>query len=214
MDRPSAPSGRSITRRRALGLASVLGLTPLAATACTPANETSAPGAAATSSSATTASSSAGSRRTPLTSDAKNRLVLLGTSGGPPWWNDSHREGVASAVVVGDRYYLVDAGDGVGKQIKKAKLGTWDKDMRGPLDTLEAVFLSHLHSDHVSDLYNILGTGLQNGVSIPERVLQIFGPGNRGALPVSYQGKEIPKDQVVNPSNPTPGTRETIEAAG
>ena len=79
-------------------------------------------------------------------------------------------------------------------------------------DTLEAVFLSHLHSDHVSDLYNILGTGLQTGVSIPERVLQIFGPGNRGALPVSYQGKEIPKDQVVNPSNPTPGTRETIEA--
>ncbi|QCU79232.1 MBL fold metallo-hydrolase [Citricoccus sp. SGAir0253] len=138
--------------------------------------------------------------------------MLLGTSGGPPWWNDSDREGVASAIVVGDKYYLVDAGDGVGKQIKKAKLGTWDKDMRGPLDALVAVFLTHLHSDHISDLYNLVGTGLQNGVAIPDRVLQIFGPGDRGALPVNYKGEGIPADQVVNPKSPTPGTRETIEA--
>ncbi|WP_188539437.1 MBL fold metallo-hydrolase [Kocuria dechangensis] len=208
-----------MSRRRALGLASALGLTPLAATACAPASQASSAGGAASATasgvSAASAASGAPGRavgRAPLTTDAKNRIVLLGTSGGPPWWNDSHREGVSSAVVVGDKYYLVDAGDGVGKQIKKAKLGAWDKDMRGPLDALVAVFLTHLHSDHISDLYNILGTGLQNGVAIPDRVLEIYGPGNRGALPVNYKGAKIPADQVVNPANPTPGTRETIEA--
>ena len=211
----SRQQGKSpISRRRALGLASSLGLIPLTATACTPNAEGSAAGGASHAGSASVPSVSSGTKvpRSPLVSDAKNRLVLLGTSGGPPWWNDSDREGVASAVVVGDKYYLVDAGDGVGKQIKKAKLGTWDKDMQGPLDALVAVFLTHLHSDHISDLYNILGTGLQNGVAIPDRILEVFGPGNRGELPVSFKGKMIPRDQVVNPQNPTPGTRETLEA--
>ena len=211
---PPGTPGNGISRRRALGLASALGLTPLAATACSPAGGASSAGAGAsgTASSAPAAVPGRPPGRDPLTTAARNRLVLLGTSGGPPWWNDSHREGVSSAVAVGDKYYLVDAGDGVGKQLKKAKLGTWTPDMRGPLDALVAVFLSHLHSDHISDLYNLLGTGLQNGVAVPDRVLEIYGPGNRGALPVSFRGEQIPADQVVNPRNPTPGTRETIEA--
>ncbi|MFI7480890.1 MBL fold metallo-hydrolase [Kocuria sp. M1R5S2] len=208
MNSPTASSRDGISRRRVLGLASALGLTPLAATACASGGEP----AGGASPSATATAPGRAAPRAPLTSTAANRVVLLGTSGGPPWWNDSHREGVASAVVVGDRYYLVDAGDGVGKQLKKAKLGTWAKDMRGPLDALEAVFLTHLHSDHISDLYNIFGTGLQNGVTVPDRVLQVFGPGNRGALPVNFRGEQIPADQVVHPDNPTPGTRETIEA--
>lgn len=209
----TAAESHGLTRRKALGLASALGLTPLVVTSCAP-GEAAAPAGDNPPPPETPASNAPGRAigRAPLTTSAQNRIVLLGTSGGPPWWNDSHREGVASAVVVGDKYYLIDAGDGVGKQIKKAKLGTWDKDMRGPLDALEAVFLTHLHSDHISDLYNIFGTGLQNGVTVPERVLQVFGPGNRGALPVNYKGEEIPADQVVNPGNPTPGTRETIES--
>jgi ribonuclease BN (tRNA processing enzyme) len=213
--RPDTGSSPGVSRRRALGLASALGLAPLTLTACTPAgNDPQAAGTtgASSGSASGTPSVTEGAGRAPLTTDAANRLVLLGTSGGPPWWNDSHREGVASAIVVGDKYYLVDAGDGVGKQIKKAKLGTWDKDMRGPLDALVAVFLTHLHSDHISDLYNLVGTGLQNGVAIPDRVLEIYGPGNRGELPVNYKGERIPAGQVVNPQNPTPGTRETIEA--
>lgn len=211
----SSQLGKSaLSRRRALGLASTLGLIPLATSACTPnvGSAVASGGAETTSSSMPAVSPGVKASRAPLVSDAKNRLVLLGTSGGPPWWNDSDREGISSAVVVGDKFYLVDAGDGVGKQIKKAKLGTWDKDMQGPLDALVAVFLTHLHSDHISDLYNILGTGLQNGVAIPDRILEIFGPGNRGELPVSFKGRRIPSDQVVNPKNPTPGTRETIEA--
>ncbi|OLS98404.1 hypothetical protein BJF90_08950 [Pseudonocardia sp. CNS-004] len=89
--------------------------------------------------------------RAPLTSQARTRLVLLGTAGGPNWWLDGTRCGIASAVVVGDRYYLVDAGAGVGPQIRRARLGNWQSRFGGPLDAMRAVFLTHLHSDHVSD---------------------------------------------------------------
>src|SRR5690349_16810754 len=39
------------------------------------------------------------------------RLVLLGTAGGPVWWPNCDREGISSAVVVGDAVYVVDCGD-------------------------------------------------------------------------------------------------------
>ena len=46
----------------------------------------------------------------------RTRVVLLGTAGGSPYWAHSDRAGIASAVVVGDRYYLVDAGREVVRQ--------------------------------------------------------------------------------------------------
>ena len=204
---PRSSSG--ISRRRALGLASTLGLTPLAATACASGSAASS-GTPSTSGTASSAASAPGRPvgRAPLTTDATNRIVLLGTSGGPPWWNDSHREGVASAVVVGDKYYLVDAGDGVGKQIKKAKLGTWDKDMRGPLDALVAVFLTHLHSDHINDLSNILSLGAYNGLVAADRPVPVWGPGNRGILPPKTGTHPMPP--ITAPDNPTPGTAEMV----
>jgi ribonuclease BN (tRNA processing enzyme) len=189
------PETKRVSRRAILGSLSVAGLAPALAGAAQPPGQSG--------------STRTGPRRKALTSDAKNRLILLGTSGGPPWWMETDRAGVASAVVVGDRYYLIDAGHGVGRQIKDARLGTWDKDMQGPLDGLQSVFLTHLHSDHIADLYGILGTGLQNGLSRRDRLVEIWGPGNRGALPVSYKGEKM--TEVVAPENPTPGTRETID---
>src|SRR5690625_2882898 len=53
------------------------------------------------------------------------RVVTLGTAGGPRWWSSrtgQHRHGIATAVVVGDDYYLVDAGLGVGRQLERADL--------------------------------------------------------------------------------------------
>jgi ribonuclease BN (tRNA processing enzyme) len=150
----------------------------------------------------------AASLREPLTSDARTRLVLLGTAGGPNWWVDSQRRGVASAVVVGDRFYLVDAGAGVGPQIRAARLGTWDSRLRGPLDTLRAVFLTHLHSDHICDLNHLIDNGIANGLGFGEGAVQVWGPGNRGHLPAARPGTS---PTPVAPDNPTPGTRELIE---
>ncbi|MEV4672928.1 hypothetical protein AB0K34_14830 [Actinomadura sp. NPDC049382] len=47
----------------------------------------------------------------PLPQGYRTRLVLLGTSGGPIWWEGADRVGVSSALVVGDALYLVDCGN-------------------------------------------------------------------------------------------------------
>lgn len=145
--------------------------------------------------------------RAPLTSDASTRLVLLGTAGGPNWWLDDPRCGISSAVAVGDRYYLVDCGHGVGPQIRRARLGNWESRMAGPLDALGGIFLTHLHSDHVCDLNNILTTGLANGLGLGGPV-QVWGPGHRGTLPPARPGSS---PNVVAPQSPTPGTAEMVE---
>lgn len=139
----------------------------------------------------------------------RTRLVLLGTAGGPPYWPGGTREGIASALVVGDRYYLVDAGHGVLRQLRKAKLGeNYDTTFDGPLDVLAGVFLTHLHSDHIVDLNNILTEGSYNGLQHVERV-PIWGPGNRGEVPPFFGEGTPPKP--VGGDNPTPGTREMVD---
>lgn len=134
------------------------------------------------------------------------RVVLLGTGGGPNWPSRGEREGIASALVVDGKYYLVDAGEGVGPQLRKARLGNWEHTNDGPLDDLRAVFLTHLHSDHISDLSNLFSLGPFNGTHKAELPIRLYGPGNRGALPPLFGPGPEPK--VVAPDSPTPGTEE------
>jgi ribonuclease BN (tRNA processing enzyme) len=70
-------------------------------------------------------------------SAATTRLVLLGTAGGPT--PKATRAAPAQAIVVGDRIYLVDCGDGVARQLALAGL---------PIRQLRAVLITHQHSDH------------------------------------------------------------------
>lgn len=141
------------------------------------------------------------------------RMVLLGTAGGPGW--GASRRGIASALVVGDRFYLVDAGEGVGTQLRAAfpqtsgVAGVSAGPGRGPLDRLRAVFITHLHSDHVVGLSSILTTGLFNGLDRADGTVEIWGPGNRGAIP-PLSGLP-PAPPVVSPDNPTPGTAEMVD---
>jgi ribonuclease BN (tRNA processing enzyme) len=131
------------------------------------------------------------------------RLVLLGTAGGP--LPSPTRSGIAQAVVVGDRVHVVDCGSGVTRQLRRARL----------LSGLSSVFLTHLHSDHACDYFNLFLLGwpmLQFNPPVP-----VYGPGSAGpmcALPAEDDEPAIP---LVNPANPTPGivdvTRRHIEAA-
>jgi ribonuclease BN (tRNA processing enzyme) len=131
------------------------------------------------------------------------RLVLLGTAGGP--LPSPLRSGIAQAVVVAGRVYLVDCGGGVTRQLRRARL----------LRHLHQVFLTHLHSDHDCDYFNLFLLGwpiLQRGAPV-----DVYGPGRAGRLPAppadAPPGHHIP---VINPANPTPGlldvTRSQIEA--
>lgn len=130
--------------------------------------------------------------------DSPMRVVTLGTAGGPRWWADhlgAPRFGIATAIVVGDRWYLVDCGDGAGHQAKAAGLSMVD---------LGGIFLTHMHSDHLVDLPSLVLFGafeLKSKVGGP---IPIVGPGDRGRLtPLSPRATSSP--EVVAPQRPTPG---------
>ena len=74
----------------------------------------------------------------------RSRLILLGTAGGPT--PKKTRSGPAQIVVIGDRGYVVDCGDGVARQMVLA----------GVFDTLRHIFITHHHSDHNADYGNLL----------------------------------------------------------
>ena len=82
--------------------------------------------------------------RQPARAPAASRLILLGTAGGPT--PKKTRSGPSQIIVVGDRGYVVDCGDGVARQMMIA----------GVFRTLRHVFLTHHHSDHNADYGTLL----------------------------------------------------------
>ena len=132
-------------------------------------------------------------------------VVTLGTAGGPRWWDRpgaaAARSGIGTALVVGKAVYLVDAGQGTGRQLARAGL---------PLDRVRALFLTHLHSDHVADLVPLLLFGLFERRDPAAPPIEVHGPGPRGGLPpLSPHATERP--EPVAPANPTPGTVEMVD---
>jgi ribonuclease BN (tRNA processing enzyme) len=75
----------------------------------------------------------------------RTRLILLGTAGGPT--PKATRAAPAQAVLVGDRTYIVDCGNGVARQVVLAGV---------PLSSIRHVLLTHLHSDHAADYGTLL----------------------------------------------------------
>jgi ribonuclease BN (tRNA processing enzyme) len=141
----------------------------------------------------------------------RTRLVLLGTSGGPIWWADSNRRGIASALVVDDAVYMVDCGDGAPEAWRPAGLlgpGQGQNDMR----QLRAVFLTHLHSDHVTDYPTLLLQGwVGGGLGTAERPVHVYGPERRKGLPHTFPpGRPAP--MPVHPENPGAGTVDMTES--
>lgn len=125
------------------------------------------------------------------------RIVTLGTAGGPRWWDGpegDRRHGIATAIIVGDAAYLVDAGLGVGRQLRRAGIS---------IPQLRGIFITHLHSDHTVDLASLALFGMFQLPSAHPGI-EIVGPGDRGALPpVSPRATVTPSP--VFPDAPTPG---------
>jgi ribonuclease BN (tRNA processing enzyme) len=88
-------------------------------------------------------------------------VTLLGT--GCPQVHP-HRFGPASLVRAGKRSYLVDCGSGVTQRMAAAGLSGAH---------LDALLLTHLHSDHLVDLYQLVISSWHQGRNRPQR---IFGP--------------------------------------
>ncbi|MBK6423217.1 MAG: MBL fold metallo-hydrolase [Gemmatimonadetes bacterium] len=96
-------------------------------------------------------------------------VVLLGT--GMPY-PDPKAQGPATAVVVGTRIFLFDAGPGVMRQMTAAGLPV----RGGPVTRL---FLTHLHSDHTLGLPDLILTSWVMGRPRP---LAIVGPPGTQAM--------------------------------
>ncbi|HEX5474464.1 MAG TPA: MBL fold metallo-hydrolase [Vicinamibacterales bacterium] len=76
---------------------------------------------------------------------SRSRLILLGTAGGPT--PKKTRSAPAQALVIGDRTYVIDCGNGVARQLVLAGI---------PLTSIREVFITHHHSDHNADYGNLL----------------------------------------------------------
>lgn len=89
------------------------------------------------------------------------KVTVLGRASAKPTVN-SHPS--AQVVNVNEQYYLVDAGEGVQQQMFRCGIN--------PLK-LRAVFISHLHGDHIFGLFPLLSTLGLCGRQMP---LKIFAP--------------------------------------
>jgi ribonuclease Z len=95
------------------------------------------------------------------------RVTLLGT--GCPQVHPE-RFGPASLVVAGGRRFVIDCGSGVTQRLVSA--GTSGA-------AIDALLLTHLHSDHVVDLYQLIISSWHQG---RDRRQRIFGPAGTRAF--------------------------------
>lgn len=126
------------------------------------------------------------------------QAIPLGTAGGPRWnraADGTVPHGIATAVVVDDAVYLIDAGHGAGSQLLRAGY---------EVAALAGVFITHLHSDHVVELPSLALLGPWAIGPAPERPIPVYGPGDRGKLPPLTPLADREPD-VIAPEDPTPG---------
>lgn len=92
-----------------------------------------------------------------------NRITLLGTKGGP-----SIRKGgpnpSSSLLQLGDATCVIDCGIGAARALVEADV---------PLTQIDAIFITHLHSDHLLDLGPLLYTAWTSGLDHP---VKVYGP--------------------------------------
>jgi ribonuclease Z len=99
----------------------------------------------------------------PLASSDNITVVLLGTGVGPPV--NLQQYGTSTLVEAGGQRFLFDCGRGAMIRLKQARI---------PSGSITRVFLTHLHSDHVLGLPDLLLTGWAEGRrAVP---LQVWGP--------------------------------------
>ncbi len=95
-------------------------------------------------------------------------LVVLCGTGSP--LADATRAAACTAVIAGGTFVLVDAGPGSWEQVDLANL---------PIGELDAVLLTHFHSDHLGDLGEAI---TQSWIAGRTRPLDVYGPPGVGRI--------------------------------
>lgn len=94
--------------------------------------------------------------------DGGSHVTLLGTAGGPI--HRKFRSQPASLLTVDGIHYLIDAGDGVARQLVKAGVDIPD---------VKQVFLTHLHADHTIGLAPLL---MFDWALVSTSPISVYGP--------------------------------------
>jgi ribonuclease BN (tRNA processing enzyme) len=128
-------------------------------------------------------------------------LVLLGTAGAP--LPVAGRRGISSVLVVGDRVFVIDCGRGSPSGFADAGLH---------FSRLEAVFLTHLHADHVGDLPGMLlyGWGVREDDDGPLPPIRVYGPPRPRKLPDGDAA--FHRETTIHPERPAPGTADLVDS--
>lgn len=123
------------------------------------------------------------------------KLILFGTAAGPLYVPS--RSGMASGIAIGDRTYVVDAGPSAARRLGMAGIHP---------DALSAVFVTHLHNDHLADLFNLFWLANPgNSYGHFTHTIPVYGPGSAGRLPRSFDEESVP---IIAPDDPVPGTED------
>ncbi len=110
----------------------------------------------------------------PASSPADSTIIITLGTGTPRPLPDVM--GPATAVVVGRRVFLFDAGTGIERRLAAAHL---------PVNGVEALFLTHLHSDHVLGIADLVLTSWIFGRNQP---FAVYGPtGTKSMFEHLYQ---------------------------
>lgn len=96
-----------------------------------------------------------------MSAQATTRVILLGTGAGPT--PKAGRQPTAAVLLHGGAAYVIDCGNGVGPQLVRAGVA---------LKTLRAIFITHLHLDHVAD-FGTLVTQAWSQLRVP---VKLTGP--------------------------------------
>jgi len=128
-------------------------------------------------------------------------LVLLGTAGAP--LPVAGRAGISSALIVDERVFVIDCGRGSPSGFADAGLS---------FSRLEAVFLTHLHADHIGDLPGMLlyGWGVRAGAHGPLPPIRVYGPPRPGMVPAG--DAVFHRETTIHPERPAPGTTDLVES--
>lgn len=128
-------------------------------------------------------------------SDPGTHVVLLGTQGGPI---PGKRAATSSALIVDGDIYIVDAGSGLPLRFSEAGLD---------FGRVRAMFITHLHSDHVADYFNFFSLNWTNW-DHERQTVHVYGPGR--AADNGPEGSDAPglpalPAPIVTPELSTPG---------
>jgi ribonuclease BN (tRNA processing enzyme) len=113
------------------------------------------------------------------------------------------RAGISAALVVDGRVFVIDCGRGSPSAFVDAGLD---------FPRLEAVFLTHLHADHIGDLPGMLlyPWGVRVGDNGPLAPIRVYGPPRPAAVPTGDAA--FHRETTIHPELPAPGTTDLIES--